>query len=560
MKRFEETDPLGPKRQRNLTSRLSPEELRRLVDDLVQVSGMRLRVGSTGPFPTVRDLKALNVAANCDVKFSTVYRLDKILATGGASRASIIALHSLDDSQRKGHLQAIAKGTVQLLVKKVSLSKKGAPNTENFRDIVIGSRLNLLVTSNIAPGFMQTVDWFICHDILDKTLPETFLYMILERADYEVCEHLANYKTPDHALVKSIFAQLLFNLESAQHALEYVHYDLHKGNVMLRTTRRKFLAAANFWTFTRASGDKFWIDSNAVHLQEVVIIDFGRNRMKSPIFTAGGHLTSGEKILYYRGEDIGIGKLFHKQWDMRRFAMAFVVEMMDLTKGKQDFFKKLEIDDPAQYDQLIDVLDAMSGHKEIKLLEDVTPAWWNIRPNTEAEELWKRYYARLHLTEEELSKLAETELPKLTEEQRSTLSAEQYSKLSQQGFSKLLEKYKSGGNTWLIEEIRTAKLALWRLIEHFWCFTEWTFEGLVDDVLDMPYFSDLRDEPKTDQISADAGTYRLLASMSTNSRCDVASCLNPATQACACGQAFYCSATCYQKHWSEHQTSCSYRL
>ena len=518
---------------------LSQSEINELVERLSQNYEKNMRVSETGPFPTLKAMRDLGTGYNCSTKFSKVYELDKIVKRGGASGAVVIELKTVSEEERLRRMQNVI-GSLRLVVKKIPYSYDERVDDENFMDIVIGSRLNVLIASKIATGFMRTVDWFVCKDFVGRS-SDPRLYAVLERLDYEIVSYLASRQVAEPELVLSLLAQLLCNLESAQKSIGYVHYDLHTGNVLVQNTPRRKLAEADYWSFTRPNGAVVYVSREATSNQEVKMIDFGRNRIRMPVFKQNPpyEITQALKTYNVEGyEEFGITRSLHQQHDMRRFSIHFVEQLylkslaedtetfsaMSSTQIRQpdptDYFEQLEMTDQRSYERLMDVLDAMSGYlyiyapSKFSIFGDNSPA---------ARDYQQRLkYLLSEYTKEEVEEAA-------------------------RGFAK-------GGMRWFLQELRNGNRKHPHILARLWEWTPDTFPFTVSDVLDMPYFYPLNSKPIEGFVVAEAMRYRPVLSRKQDlgpiANCAV--CPGEPQFTCDCETVAYCSMKCYSKHFDEH--------
>ena len=543
---------------------LSDGEIRTLTARLSQNYVDNLRFGNTPPFPKVEDLEAAALLKNCDRKFSKVYEIDKFITEAGASGATIISLVTLGEQKRLNRLKNSVT-ELPLVVKKVNLDEDEELNEENYMDIVIGSRLNLLIASNIATGFMRTVDWFVCHDIVDERNSKSVLYTILEAMDSEMIKYVVVQAKANPLLLMSLLGQLLCNLESAQAAMGYVHYDLHTGNVMLHTTRRSELLLSDFWTFQRPNGQTAYISKDDCNAQEVKIIDFGRNRLNGPVFEKSGSRTAGasEVLVVSEMEDIGIGQKFHRQHDMRRYAMHFIEEALEQSEKRRpttrrtargraksiregDFFSDLEDADAELYEQLMEVLTSMSGCRFMKTSQET-------RPSRERNEWMKRF--------------AFIEGAAVSDSDDSPL----YPDITVAEIDRVIVKFRDGGIPWLLKVGRAGKLHYFDYLANMWGWSDVEFPTTITEILDMPYFEMLYEEPSRSWKTAIATKYRPVTpqrestkkhwkttrgirSIAESALPEMCTSCGSSTmrQRCSCTLVGYCSQKCIDEHWPLH--------
>lgn len=500
---------------------LSKKDIAELSEKLSQNYEKNLRFGNTPPFPVLDDLYFAEKINNCDLRFSRVYEIDKVLSGGGASGGTVLALKALREKERIERMQTGLRG-LPLVVKKVEIMTD--KDDENFMDIVIGSRLNLLVAAKIATGFMRTVDWFICHDITEPENTNPMLYIVLERMDQEIIPYLTSQNLIIPELLQSLFAQLLCNLESAQAAVEYVHYDLHTKNVMVIPSRREDLNQAEFWAYERPTGQILYMAREDTNNHEVKMIDFGRNRMNSPLLSnavAADPKAEFETIYLVGLEQFGIGRQFHRQHDMRRFAMDFIERIMRATivqtkSGERtDYFLELEKTNKGFYDNFIDVLNAMCGG----------------------------FYYR---SDDSFSS---------SEKKNLELRLDEYYETEEEKYEALqtFAAFANRGVDYLLVSARKGKFKRFYSLALLYAWTELKFPETPSTILDFPLFDSLRKQPSDGWRVATAMSFKsLLTEKQTGALCSVCA-IVPAKTTCLCRQVQYCSENCsknaYKTHW-----------
>jgi hypothetical protein len=481
---------------------LEPEEVKILVEHLAQNDPHNFRTGTTSPFPTKREMNRLMKFKNCSAKFASTYRLEAREPLVINRSTHLFALRSLDETERRARMGNRLLD-FPLVVKEIPLinadENNPYPNEDALNDVVVGSRLNLLVATNVAPGFMQTVDWFICHKKLDEDFqtPATSLalYVVLQRLDTLLSSYLVQLTRPTIANVTALFGQLLFTLESAQKTYHYTHYDLHPGNVMVVTSQRKVLRAANAWQYKRADGSSLFINPIDCAYLEVCIIDFGTNFINTPVRLFSEY---GEKIAGSEMPQRGVRRVFHKQYDMRRYIMTLVHTLIEKTYNRSrnrlwwpfstsiqlpDFFAKLQFDDPHGYSQLMDMLNHMSGHSEVRIPGEQSPA---------IEKELDECFQRLELSFELL-------FPRVIK-----------FKPTKQDVINILLTFREEGMSWYIERLRQKDLVVIDTLLYMWQWTRFTFDATPSSVLDLPLFDRVRIVPPIEVEIAMAGEFQYI--------------------------------------------------
>lgn len=482
-----------------------------------------LRYGQTPLFPHLEDFTFVSQVRNCRREFGRVYQLGKVVSKGGASGADIVQIEVLDEARRVRR-SARPVDSFPLIAKVATLDPRNyIRNVENFRDVVVGSRLNLLVHIATATGFSRTVDWFTCHDVEAPDRSEFKLYIIMDDLDEDILPVVTG--SPDPYMFKGLLAQLLANLEVAQEMFGFVHNDLHSRNVMLAKTRRTRMREAEIWEIGRPGGEKLRIRRSGVDNYELKLIDFGRSRLHTPNFSKldAGLPTVRAETLYLPGlEHLGITERFNKSYDMRRFSIDFTLHIVEKTRtvtpqGNFNYFTELRKSAPAAYTQLVDVLSAMSGHSHITLYGDMTDV---------EKAAWERSFKVM---------------PKVA---------------SQKQVRVLLSQFKKGGIAWLIDNtVYDNPRNMLYILTFMWIFTGYDFPASPTTVLDMPFFNELRETDEGDAVfmmgyNVSQGMEIALDYQSADRLCHV--CLEPGRIACDCEEVIYCSEECADLHHKHH--------
>lgn len=112
--------------------------------------------------------------------------------------------------------------------------------------------------------------------------PTAIRVLLQERAEYILLPWIQ--KHPTVYAIRSILWQVLHALETAWCTHNFLHLDLHVGNVMLQESTSDSDGANKPWAFTRATYEtgKWVIPTEDHHNGLVKLIDFGRSRMIVP--------------------------------------------------------------------------------------------------------------------------------------------------------------------------------------------------------------------------------------------------------------------------------------
>ncbi len=163
-------------------------------------------------------------------------------------------------------------------------------NAEHVNEIVASSRVTLMFYTRTAVGFTPVMDYFYYHPseassaiALHVATPvhvSTTQKLILDACD-NILPTLSGLN-----MVRSLLAQVLLTLESAQTILRFVHCDLHLGNVMADVVTKGMPEyGGSVWRYTRPEGAfEFFIPASDSNNHAARMIDFGRSRCDDPRF------------------------------------------------------------------------------------------------------------------------------------------------------------------------------------------------------------------------------------------------------------------------------------
>eukprot|EP01133_Synstelium_polycarpum_P006719 gene6719-7812_t len=161
-------------------------------------------------------------------------------------------------------------------VKRQYISSPSNKTSQSYRELVILKQLATLMDDNKTVNFVRLVEWYKAAPLdggeASRAMLKTRQYMhfVLEYADLK---SLTAHRTGmTLARMTSVLFQTIFTLAVAQRDLEFMHNDLHVGNVLLATmppTKRYILYR---------DGDRVWTVSDVI----VKLSDFGLSRMALP--------------------------------------------------------------------------------------------------------------------------------------------------------------------------------------------------------------------------------------------------------------------------------------
>jgi hypothetical protein len=234
-----------------------------------------------------------------------------------------------------------------VFVKSVELPEKNPMAVdEALHEIEIGTRLALLQEAKMLYGFSRLYDWYLC-----KSGVERRVFTVQELAGTQSLAR--SFTSADGPTVLNRMASLLLALESAQHLVEYVHYDLHSDNAMAYP-----VPLTKVLVYRRPNGLPMYLQCKGL---EAKVIDYGRNRMRSSFL----YNSNPSEIVSLIGlEGIGITSRFNPFYDMRLYAITLA-----LLKGNSGEPLILE----PQMAPLLGILNDASGHRFLPR-ESNTPA------------------------------------------------------------------------------------------------------------------------------------------------------------------------------------------
>ncbi len=182
-----------------------------------------------------------------------------------------------------------------------------------FDDIAIneactGIRVAALFFAGISRAFVPIIDFFpcACNAELSEISPERRFFTVqpVVENSMHIWEGLPAEADLAVPYVRSVFAQVLAAIEAAQHHIEFTHYDLNVGNVLVEQTD---IVGGEVWTCTRHTYSPLHFDPRDTQGKLVRIIDYGLSRAEDPhgmmaeTYWKGRSTSDDENI--YRGFD-----------------------------------------------------------------------------------------------------------------------------------------------------------------------------------------------------------------------------------------------------------------
>jgi hypothetical protein len=196
------------------------------------------------------------------------------------------------------------------VILKVPRKRDGIPDI--LREYYIGTKyINTL--RYIIPNFMYTLGSFYCdspnytgkisvNNMCSSNIKDNSPYVVYEKIPGNSMKHMISNKMLDYSEWLDIFSQLLIALEVAQRKLNYSHFDLHTGNVMVREVKEGLTYSVNLDGETITFKNKKYVP---------VVIDFGMS-------TVTDHSTQ-ETIGSYYFERYGMMHFMVPAFDMYKF-------------------------------------------------------------------------------------------------------------------------------------------------------------------------------------------------------------------------------------------------
>jgi hypothetical protein len=393
---------------------------------------------------------------------------------------------------------------------------------ESFNEVAIGTRLNFLRDAGISSAFSLTYDWFFYgnkYDInlllaLETQYPDGFL----QKQMTGILEGISQ----DTYVTKSLLLQLVAGLAAAQRAFGFVHYDLHSKNYMFQ----KVDTEKKYWRINLGQNLEYFIDTEKAGKLQGRIIDFGRCRLD-----ASWKLKGGADLVYIDGDkdtetELFLTKRNHPFWDLRRFSMELVEQLIELIR----------------------ILDDMAGFQYIPL------------PNENDEEVSAHYKKLL-----EDPKLLNVYLEDVTN-YKNVIGILKTAKLDQKknAISDRIEEMRSGGIEFLIKQITAevnggwlddGKASHWGYFAALvWGWTPFYFPGRPPEhLLIDEFFNEFRivEEPDDVETIAEYKTVLQLrlAKASTSTDCQL--CGAEALLMCPNCERPYCSTACGARDFYE---------
>jgi hypothetical protein len=236
-------------------------------------------------------------------------------------------------------------------------------------------------------------------------------------------------------------------------------------------------------------------------------------------------------VLVIDGYDgIGITKDLNRQYDMRRFSTHLIETLLvEQPKPDKDYIQRLfQQSRRKENKKFIDVLDEMSGHRYVQLRSEIK------KDDKELLEWWDFYFA---------------ELVDVT-----------YDDLTTKEVDEVLGKFRTHGIRKFYKWVQREDLLKTYIISYMWSWTWFTFDSTPSKVLAMPFFQKLHVKPRAaDLVIEEVARFRPIVDVTEGViiECALDDCSNTATSLCGCELIGYCSDSCAETDWAEHQHHCT---
>lgn len=122
------------------------------------------------------------------------------------------------------------------------------------------------------PQYVKTISYLTLNDDDDKAAYKK-LHLVVESIDKSVSlDDFIMKIDVNFNIFINVFMQILYALENAQHLIDFTHYDLHSGNILIS----KKTGLSNEILYQRANGENRYVSGNYL----ATIIDFGFTHVK----------------------------------------------------------------------------------------------------------------------------------------------------------------------------------------------------------------------------------------------------------------------------------------
>jgi serine/threonine protein kinase len=251
-------------------------------------------------FPVQTDDISLKHDKNCVKQFQKHYSYKPVILLGKGTVGSVFAVHYKENMDNQIAVKILPYGK-----KLYKLSNK---------ELGVACELNSLASAS--PIFLHTLGYLICKKIpqewkehLDYNKEEMYMYMFMHKPQAEFAVSggrpgaykVMGFNNRDYAV--SLLFVLLHGLYVGRKFLQFVHNDIHEGNVMFSASLRD--DASHFDLSIENTDYKVAFISNWVPK----LIDFGRSSTKNHPDTYAQN----------NGEDVAkIFNLFNKRIDLKK--------------------------------------------------------------------------------------------------------------------------------------------------------------------------------------------------------------------------------------------------
>lgn len=219
--------------------------------------------------------------------------------------------------------------------------------------------------------FMQVVDWFASDINLypKENGKGPYQYIVSEKLDLKLKQYLEAH--PDMITLQCTLFCIAQALEMAWYTHSYLHFDLHRNNVMLKTVVKESKSFDKNYLYTRPDRISvvYKLPQEGIHNAIVKIIDFGRNSMRIPSVTSReGLYDHVDTRNGYHGHDDeleytipthGIGEKNNRIWDIRRLLWDLMIDF------PVSYWNALFVSNKVAYNQLIAQMSEFIDMKEM---------------------------------------------------------------------------------------------------------------------------------------------------------------------------------------------------
>jgi hypothetical protein len=210
---------------------------------------------------------------NMDLPFNYVLPHSDIQSKNWKKKDWLVDIKHFGSKSKQGVvMKSLMLGQFHVVIKK---AKSSIFDTITLRDFCVGININKILDE--APFFVRTLGCFF------TSFSDRGFHIVTEFVDGISLKNFIKNKKSDFEGFLNIFFQILLGLETAQHKLNFSHYDLHTNNVLLVHQSEPVDVTLYGYTY------------HSTYIYRPVMIDFGL----STVFSNGE--TVGETSLESKG-------------------------------------------------------------------------------------------------------------------------------------------------------------------------------------------------------------------------------------------------------------------